>query len=181
MTFKFIGALKKFFLGDPETEVANVLRRFYLEDANGRVPYEAGFREGYRKGRSDTVCDSEHACTCGSGLHPRSCKRHSWAYSAHVDEIDAENLAIEVASNEEVKRLKSKVEELKRQLTSQRENNEKRNRELDALHYVWCSGGCDRGVHRYDGNFGDITEEVVVAGERQVARLREWFEARKDK
>jgi predicted nuclease with TOPRIM domain len=72
-------------------------------------------------------------------------------------------------------RLAEQVKKLKTELTQARENNEERNRELDALHYVWCSGGCHGGVHRYCGAPDDITEEVVAAAVRNTERLQSWF------
>lgn len=51
---------------------------------------------------------------------------------------------------------------------------ERRNRELDALHYVWCDGGCDSGVHRY-GEHPPLTKEIVEEAQRYVTRLtRRW-------
>ena len=50
----------------------------------------------------------------------------------------------------------------------------RKNRELDALHYVWCSGGCDGGVNRFMP--GQLTEDVVIAAERNTARLRGWYD-----
>lgn len=49
---------------------------------------------------------------------------------------------------------------------------------LDALHVVWCSGGCDRGVHRFLGSPDHVTEEMVAYVERQAVRFREWFTRR---
>lgn len=49
-----------------------------------------------------------------------------------------------------------------------------RNLELDALHHVWCDGGCLNGVHRYEDH-GPVTEELVQEVERQAVRLRKWF------
>lgn len=72
-------------------------------------------------------------------------------------------------------RLAEQVKKLRGEVTQARENNETRNRELDALHYVWCNGGCHGGVHRYCGSPDDITEEVVLAAERNTSRLRSWF------
>ncbi len=70
---------------------------------------------------------------------------------------------------------------MKFELTQARENNEQRNRELDALHYIWCDGGCHGGAHRYCGSPDDITEEVVAAAERSTQRLRRWFQNRQYK
>ncbi len=79
----------------------------------------------------------------------------------------------------ENERLREQVHNLRREITNTRSNNETRNRELDALHYVWCDGGCRSGVHRYCKSTGDITEDVVTTAERNTKRLRTWFENRK--
>lgn len=78
-------------------------------------------------------------------------------------------------------RLAEQVQNLRHQVTMAKSNNETRNRELDALHYVWCSGGCGGGTHRYEGKPEDVTEEVVQLAERNTGRLRAWFENRKAK
>lgn len=78
-------------------------------------------------------------------------------------------------------RLAEQVKSLKREVTQARRNNEERNRELDALHYIWCDGGCQGGAHRYCGSPDDITEEVVAAAERNTMRLRRWFVNRQHK
>jgi len=31
-------------------------------------------------------------CTCGSGAHPRHCKRHPWGFAAHVAELNSDNV-----------------------------------------------------------------------------------------
>lgn len=59
------------------------------------------------------------------------------------------------------------------ELTRLREVIERKNRELDAMHFVWCTGGCAGGVHRWSD--GEITEAMVVHAERQAVRLRSWF------
>lgn len=51
----------------------------------------------------------------------------------------------------------------------------RKNVELDALHMVWCDGGCPRGVHRWSDEL--VTEEIVAAAERNATRLRRWFDA----
>lgn len=55
----------------------------------------------------------------------------------------------------------------------------RKNIALDALHYVWCDGGCETGTHRYVP--GEITEEIVLAAERNTARLRRWFDNKQSK
>lgn len=62
---------------------------------------------------------------------------------------------------------------LRRQLTAAQENNHARNLQLDALHHVWCSGGCKTGVHRYLP--GRLTEELVSQAEAEVKRMRQWL------
>ncbi len=78
-------------------------------------------------------------------------------------------------------RLREQVRVLREELTTARLGAERRNKDLDALHLVWCNGGCNSGVHRYCGNKEEITEEVVALAERHVKRLREWFQSYKFK
>jgi hypothetical protein len=71
-------------------------------------------------------------------------------------------------------------EKLRRQAASindMRQALERKNRELDALHLVWCDGGCPRGVHRWQGEEILVTGELVAAAERNTKRLRTWYEA----
>lgn len=65
------------------------------------------------------------------------------------------------------------VRHLRRQVTHLREVLERKNRQLDALHFVWCSGGCDGGTHRYGD--GRITKELVEEAVRNTYRLIAWF------
>ena len=56
---------------------------------------------------------------------------------------------------------------------------------LDALLWVWCSGGCASGVLRWlvpeDQQWwrqrGEVTEEIVALAESNTKRLRGWFES----
>lgn len=66
------------------------------------------------------------------------------------------------------------VTELRRQLRIAQANNEQRNRELDALHYVWCDGGCGGGVHRWvdESNDPEFLRSLAETAQRQVDRLR---------
>ena len=66
---------------------------------------------------------------------------------------------------------------LRRHCTNQQHCLHEKNLKLDALHYVWCSGGCNGGVHRWSEN--TITEEIVLEAERNTKRLREWYECHK--
>lgn len=79
----------------------------------------------------------------------------------------------EAAHRAEVERLRQEVVGLRRQVTGQAANNHKRNVELDALHYVWCDGGCEAGVHRYEHR-GPLTDEMVEAAIRNTNRLIRW-------
>ena len=92
------------------------------------------------------------------------------ADDARIARLRAENL-----------RLVERQKKLRRELTEARVRNEERNRALDALHYVWCSGGCEGGVHRYGGTPDDVTEEVVAEAERNTQRLRQWYVNRQAK
>ena len=80
---------------------------------------------------------------------------------------------------EELGCLRQQVKNLRRELTKSRENNETRNKELDALHYVWCDGGCSGGVHRHQNSPPD--EETVRLAVRNTKRLVRWFNSREFK
>jgi hypothetical protein len=67
------------------------------------------------------------------------------------------------------------IRELRRQLGIQQEALRKKNLQLDAMHFVWCDGGCRSGVHRWPCNEERVTEEVVAQAERNTLRLRSWF------
>jgi hypothetical protein len=84
--------------------------------------------------------------------------------------------ATDVEVRAENARLQEQVRVLREELTTARLGAERRNKDLDALHLVWCNGGCNSGVHRYCGNKEEITEEVVALAEHHVKRLREWFQ-----
>lgn len=75
-----------------------------------------------------------------------------------------------------IKVIERVIKEQKRQITIMRESLETKNKELDAMHYVWCDGGCGGGVHRYDSMKNiELTEEIVKIAERNTRRLRTWF------
>lgn len=50
---------------------------------------------------------------------------------------------------------------------------ERKNREMDALHFVWCDGGCAGGTHRYTPDA--LTKEVVEEAVRNTTRLVRWW------
>jgi hypothetical protein len=72
------------------------------------------------------------------------------------------------ASRERIARLRAEIRQMQAAA-------ERRNRELDALHLVWCDGGCPSGVHRWSDLV--VTEELVAAAERNARRLRRWYGA----
>jgi len=74
---------------------------------------------------------------------------------------------------EELERLKAKNRAQAREITSLSEVLARKNLDLDALHFVWCDGGCSSGVHR----FSDVrlTREMILRAERNTKRLRSWY------
>ena len=72
---------------------------------------------------------------------------------------------------------KETIKELRRQIRIKDDSLHAKNLELDALHYVWCSGGCARGVHRWTKE--QLTEEIVQKAELNAKRLRQWIENHK--
>jgi len=69
--------------------------------------------------------------------------------------------------------LESKLSELKHQIRFKDETLQQKNLALDAYHHVWCSGGCESGIHRYHDT--PLTEEIVKEAEINTRRLREKF------
>ena len=74
--------------------------------------------------------------------------------------------------------LRAMVESLQRTIASQRyqlklenEQARRRNLELDALHYVWCTGGCASGQHRWC-EASEVSDEMIATAERQLERLK---------
>jgi regulator of replication initiation timing len=92
-------------------------------------------------------------------------------YTQHPD-----GAASLTALREELDALKRKHRNLQAQVEGLNRTNRKLRVENDALHYVWCSGGCDPGVHRLDGRGPEaVTEEVVREAIRNTDRLIAWF------
>jgi len=81
------------------------------------------------------------------------------------------------SEGDELARLRERNRRLAAEVDHMRLVLERKNRELDALHVVWCDGGCPGGVHRFQGGDVLVTEELVKAAERNTKRLRDWYEA----
>lgn len=115
------------------------------------------------------TCDEDGCCAmCGADIVSE--KVLSAIIAKAKSECDSETVET-----------RSLIGSLRRQITIQQAAAERRNRDLDALHYVWCSGGCETGVHRFCGHPDEITEDVVATVERQALRLREWYKNRQAK
>ena len=67
--------------------------------------------------------------------------------------------------------LRVRVKEQARQIKDMQEIATLRNKQLDALHIVWCSGGCVGGV----GNEPELTEEKVKEAVTYTRRLVTWW------
>jgi iron only hydrogenase large subunit-like protein len=75
-----------------------------------------------------------------------------------------------------IKIIENLIQNHKRQITNMRKCLEEKNKMLDALHYVWCDGGCIGGIHRYNAMKDvELTEEIVKKAESNTYRLRTWF------
>ena len=86
-----------------------------------------------------------------------------------MDEVKMVTLPLD-----ELERLKDKNREQARQIRNLQESAVQRNLDLDAMHFVWCSGGCPGGVHRFNNDVV-LTEEMILRAERSVKRLRSWY------
>ena len=70
-------------------------------------------------------------------------------------------------------RLQGKVGFQRQELTKCNQALAARNRQLDAMAWVWCDGGCAGGVFRFTSV--ELNDEVVCAAERNTERLRRWL------
>jgi hypothetical protein len=85
----------------------------------------------------------------------------------------------EDARSDELRALRIKAGRYKAEIAAMSRALERKNRELDALHMVWCDGACSRGVHRWQGPNVLVTEELVKTAERNTERLRRWYDGAK--
>lgn len=72
-----------------------------------------------------------------------------------------------------IQQLEQKIKNQKHQITIFQKCLEEKNKELDALHYVWCNGGCKGGVHRYHKE--PLTKELVERAKRNTNRLIDYY------
>jgi uncharacterized coiled-coil protein SlyX len=93
-----------------------------------------------------------------------------------IRETDQELSGRVANQGKELDALNKKIVKQARELTTKEQAIKERNIALDALHWVWCSGGCHKGTHRF-GSEEPITAEHIAVAERNTKRLREWFEA----
>lgn len=84
-----------------------------------------------------------------------------------------ENVGSSPAVPSTIKELEAKIREQRRTVARLEACLHERNLQLDALHHIWCDGGCSTGAHRWTGQ--TITEEVVQQAERNTKRLRSWW------
>lgn len=112
-------------------------------------------------------------------MDPREAARYA-ADPARLDALAGQDpaalLALARRAVGAVAALAPELEEVRRQLTFQRDTNHRRNVELDALHYVWCDGGCEGGTHRY-AHRAPLDAETVEAAVRNTRRLVAWWNA----
>jgi hypothetical protein len=73
-----------------------------------------------------------------------------------------------------IKIIEELISKQKAHITTMQSSLEKKNRQLDALLFVWCSGGCLNGIHRYKDI--PLTEELVRTAECNTIRLREYLQ-----
>jgi len=104
---------------------------------------------------------------------------HSRMRLAHMEAARQEAHPEDWEARVEVERLRSKIKNLKREITNKNDSLHHKNLALDAMHYVWCDGGCAGGVHRYEETWeaeGKYpTREVVDEAVRNTTRLVRWF------
>lgn len=93
-----------------------------------------------------------------------------------IREIRAAKDADLVAKELELRELVAKNRRLSREVKQLQDAIEDKNRRLDAMHVIWCTGGCQGGAHRYDGKGPDgITRELVERAIRETTRLVTYY------
>lgn len=97
-------------------------------------------------------------------------------YTYVYEEVDRLKAALALAHPDraavvyELAQCQAKLKQQARQLTIMREAAEKKNQKLDAMHYVWCTGPCRNGLHRYDAH-PPLTRTLVAAAILNARRL----------
>ena len=76
--------------------------------------------------------------------------------------------------NKTILMLEAKLQRQAHTITVQQNSLEQKNKELDALHKVWCNGGCKSGTHRYTNE--PMTQEIIDLAVANTNRLVEWWE-----
>jgi len=100
---------------------------------------------------------------CGHQYPPGTPESNHHLLTQHIAECEKHPMS----------KLKKENEKLGKIILDLNEKLHEKNLELDALHWVWCDGGCGGGVHRYD--HGELTEEIVRMVEGHAKRLRRWW------
>jgi len=76
--------------------------------------------------------------------------------------------------------MQDKIKALKKEVTELQQKLHEKNRNLDAMGWVWCSGGCEGGSGRFLPS-NKLTLEMVEVAERNTKRMRSWIENEKFK
>jgi len=98
-------------------------------------------------------------------------------FNTPLEEVISHTVYDLIGSDAEIPFLRQKVKDLKKEITIKDQSLHEKNVALDAMHYVWCDGGCGGGTHRFTED--DLTEEIVKAAESNTARLRRWWNNRR--
>ena len=78
-----------------------------------------------------------------------------------------------------IRHLEQKIQRQKHEIKYLQLSAITRNRELDALHKVWCDGGCKTGMHRWTGE--SVTQEIVDTAVANTDRMVRWWKSHKNR
>ena len=99
---------------------------------------------------------------------------HDWYLNqASMEMLCAASPAAILELVAEVERLRSALAARNSELSDLQGVLRHKNLALDALHHVWCDGGCRTGIHRWTEE--ELTDELVRQAEYQVKRMRTWL------
>lgn len=102
------------------------------------------------------ICHHREPCTSGGC----ETKRLAGAFEAFAGDVQQERDA-----------LRDKVKRQAAELTNQGRVIADRSKQLDAMHWVWCSGGCPGGTHQKNPDLPPLTRELVETAVRNTERL----------
>lgn len=100
--------------------------------------------------------------------------------SCHLNDPDIKRIYPFIEDKEVLLNIVWRLKKVKKQaeeITTLNEVLRQKNLNLDALHFIWCSGGCEGGHNRY-GETNELTKEIIKYAEHNVKRMKTYYKNR---